>query len=242
MDLLHAFVQYAPDDIYDTLSHLDIHNVASAHSTLHEAVDARILQRRIHETNRIKKLDAYPSHTDTIKARMQVDEARLAMLDEPELLSDLDSARSDFRDVVKTFTTMFSRRKPTVDVFAELEDTFSRAGVWYTIFPPIYCSLIQMDIVVMGVCVTYTFTPGKHPQVDIRKTIFDREIDMHETWRGSLALAARILEIIDIPHTIKHIDSFPESADLRRCLLHNRLPEYDGSNDAKLNADFYSST
>jgi hypothetical protein len=61
---------------------------------------------------------------------------------------------------------------------------------------------------------------------------------MHDTWNDSLALAARIIELIGIPHAVHYIANFPESIDLRRCLIHGKLPPYDGSNDERLNADF----
>jgi hypothetical protein len=239
MELLEAFIEFAPEDIYKSLSHLDAHRLASSHATLGNAVDARTKQQRIHEANRLKKLDTFPSAIDQEKARLQVDEARLAVLEEPEMMADLEAAKRDFCQVVKFYTETFARRTPTFEIFRELEDEFTKSGTWYTVFPPIYCPLIQMDVRVMGICVTWSFSPGSIPMVDIRKTNIDRACEMHDTWNESLALAARIVEIIGIPYDISYIADFPESVDLRRCLIHGKLPPYDGSNDDRLNADFF---
>lgn len=238
MNLLEAFIKYAPDDIYNGLKHLDKHHIASTHTILADAIDERINQQIIHEANRLKKLEGFPSRGDLYKARLQVDEARLALMEEPEVMKDLEAAKQDFCEVVKLYTQTFSRRKPSFDIFKELENEFSKVGTWYRIFPPIYCPLIQLDVRAMGICVTWSFSPGSLPSVDIRKTTLDQEMGMHRTWNESLALAARILEIVGIPHDVKYIANFPESMDLRRCLLHGMLPPYDGSNDDKLNAEY----
>lgn len=238
MNLLEAFIELAPEDIYKSLTHVDTHHLASSHANLGNAVDSRIKQDLIYKTNHIKKLNRFPSIDDQCNARLQVDEARLALLEEPEIIKDLEEARVDFCHAVKTYTTMFSRRHPTYEIFRELEDEFSKAGTWYTVFPPIYCPLIQMDIRIMGICVSYSFSPGNIPEIDIRKTNLHPECDMHDTWNESLALAARIIELVNIPHVIKYIAEFPESMCLRRCLIHTVLPPYDGSNDEYLNSTY----
>lgn len=238
MNLLEAFIELAPEDIYKSLTHVDTHNLASSHANLGNAIDSRIKQDLIYKTNHIKKLNRFPSIDDQNRARLQVDEARLALLEEPEIIKDLEDARADFRHVVKTYTTIFSRRHPTYEIFRELEDEFSKSGTWYTIFPPIYCPIMQLDVQLMSIRITYSFSPENIPEVDIRKTNLYPECDMHDTWNESLALAARIIEIIDIPHVIKYIAEFPESVDLRRCLIHRVLPPYDGSNDEYLNSTY----
>lgn len=238
MNLLEAFIELAPEDIYKSLTHVDTHNLASSHAVLGDAVDSRIKQDIIYKTNHIKKLNRFPSIDERCKARLQVDEARLALLEEPEIMKDLEEARTDFCHVIKLYTNTFSRRQPTYEIFRELEDEFSKSGTWYTIFPPIYCPLIQLDVRLMSICVTWSFSPGSHPTIDIRKTSMHRDCDMHETWNKSLALAARIIEIVDIPYDISYITEFPESVDLRRCLIHKVLPSYDGSNDEHLNSTY----
>lgn len=240
MNLLEAFIELAPEDIYKSLSHLDRHHLASSHANLGNAVDSRIKQDLVYKTNHIKKLNRFPSIDDQNRARLQVDEARLALLEEPEIMKDLEEARADFCQVVKLYSETFSRRHPTYEIFRELEDEFSKAGTWYTIFPPIYCPLIQLYVRLMSICITWSFSPGSLPSVDIRKTSMHRDCDMHETWNDSLALAARIIEVIGIPHDISFIAEFPESLDLRRCLIHTVLPPYDGSNDEYLNSTSYT--
>jgi len=119
MNLLEAFIRYAPETAYNSLAHLDKHNLAKVHATLGEAVDVRMREQRIFDRRALEKIKAIPSKDDQTEAREQIDEAWLALLDEQDILDDIRRARDMFRAKARVMIELFTRREPTMDVINE---------------------------------------------------------------------------------------------------------------------------
>lgn len=202
MDLLKAFLEYVPDDIYKSFTYLDLHNFASTHRDLETALDEKNNQRR--QLARIiaeEQRTMIPTETQRADARRRVDHARSALMDEPEVLEDLVHAVSDFKECIRTYLTMFHKRRPSYNLIEELKPTFTKTGTWYTVSLSKY-SWVDLDIRFMGLVVTYKYTRGKI-RAHIRDSYYDSNPSpMDISWKESLSLAVALLEHIDIPYVL----------------------------------------
>ena len=225
MDLLKTFLECVPDDIFESFTYLDLHNLASTHRDLETALDEKLTQRRqlariIAEEQRTK----IPTETQRADARRLVDHARSALLDEPEVLEDLAHAVADFKERIRTYLTMFHKRRPSYRLIEELEPTFTKSGTWYT------ASLsssrwIELDIRFMGLVVKYTYIRGKITAT-IRESYFDFDTNptpMDSSWKKSLALGVALLEHMGIPYVLDTDMLLYDCPSVYDCLKHRCL-------------------
>jgi len=224
MNLLEAFIRYAPETAYNSLAHLDKHNLAKVHATLGEAVDVRMREQRIFDRRALEKIKAIPSKDDQTEAREQIDEAWLALLDEQDILDDIRRARDMFRAKARVMIELFTRREPTMDVINELEWTYD--GRWCKVHHLVGLSL---TIYIMRLRISWCFIPGHDVRVRIRAIDWGTRCELDPSWTKSLALATSIIEYIDLPCSIAEddLDEFPDTPELRRCLIHNMVPARD---------------
>ena len=214
-DCLVAFVAYASDAIYDQLTCLDIHNLASTHAVVAQAVDAKETQKR----------GQCATEADRARARAMVEDARLALMECAHVLTDLEHARNAFCDVVRRYLQIFSRRRPHEKLMLELDDTFTRRGVWYIVHPcdsrSIVCAFTLMETQVR-----YTFCPGRPLHVSIVRVDYGLgpPLFMDFAWTGKLELGMAIVDTMGLPYTFDRYclrdDRFDDSPILKRVLKH----------------------
>jgi hypothetical protein len=228
MELLETFIRLAPEDIYqDELTHLDRHNLKSTHETLEHAVSRRYREKVSYDHAEHIKTTLTTVSDDGIRhARKQVDDAVLALRDEPYILEDLASAREQFKKLVRKLLKLYERVIPSSAVIEELKDEFSTSGRFYeTSFLPESRVLI-LTVSLMDIHVSCRFRPGEcGPVTASIETGWSANTNMHESWRGSLAIGIGILNIMAIPYVTDSVytGTFAEAPELRWCFLHEKL-------------------
>ena len=227
MDLLKAFIEYVPDEIYEEFTCLDIHNLASTHGDLGDAIAEKSRQRyRRQRLISEQQHNATPTQTERATARTCVDHARAALLDETDVLEDFAKAVMDFKERIRTYTTMFNKQGPSHELIEELKTTFTKHGQWYQVGLSKY-AWITLNIELMDVLVTYEYTKGK-----IKAKITDAYISfnrkpMCSSWKKSLALGVAILESVEIPYVFDTASLLYDCPSVYKCLRHKCLPEYN---------------
>ena len=227
MDLLKAFIEYVPDDVYKELTCLDLHNLASTHGQLQGVISEKSRQRsRRERLISEQQHDATPTQTERADARGCVDAARLALLDEPDVLEDFAQAVVDFKERIRTYTTMFQKQGPSPGLIEELKPTFTKHGRWYEVGLSKY-AWIKLDIELMDVLVSYEYTCGR-----IKATITDAYISFNRkpmdfSWRKSLSLGVAILELVGIPYVFDTASLLYDCPSVYNCLRHKCLPEFN---------------
>lgn len=233
MELLKAFIEYVPDDIYESFTCLDLYNLASTHGELQEVLDEKTKQRyKLACCLATQKHNTVPTETQRATARKLVDAARSALLDEPDILEDLQHAVMDYKERIQTYLTMFPKRRPSGQLIDELEPTFTKTGVWYTVsLSTSSYAWIELHIRFMGLVVNYTYIRGS--MATIREPYFEdmKPRPMDSSWKKSLALGVALLELVEIPYVLDNTDMLwyhDSEASVYNCLKHNCLPVFEG--------------
>lgn len=228
MDLLQAFIKYAPDDVYNGLSSLDRYNLECTHEDLEDAIAAKSRQQRnLEYALRAAKQKIEPTEAQKKHARERVDEARTALKNRLECVRDLEEGKNAFREAVRKYVDMFHRIPPSRKLLDELQDTFLTRGNWYKV--RMFYQTLELEFRMMDVEVTYEFVPGRVPIVTINTAVIDiygRFLD--ESWSRSPALAIAIIELVGLPYTLDLVyrDKFHKDPDVITCLKHDCLPEH----------------
>lgn len=232
-ELLCTFVELASDQVFSTLSPYDVHNLACTHASLAAAIDAR-------------PLETVPRAIDVTHARMAVDEARLALRDEPDIMHMLHTCCAEFKRIVKRFVLLNARRLLTRDIIEEIRPELCYQGTWCGIEP--YVGGITLFVELMRVRVAIGASIGSPPFAMLSVTGHTTEpCELHPTWNRSLALAYALMELTDLPVPVKNVRLLysswltdqplgPTETILRNVIEHARMTEYTGIHDEALNA------
>ena len=221
MDLLETFIRLAPKDVYDTLTHLDRHNVASTHGTLRDAIFKRTREKIAWYISEKKKFTV--SEQDIIRSKEYVHEATEALLHEFYTLEDLTVGRRRFKEVARKFVTLCRRIRPSTEVLEEIKDEYvvERRHCRAYVLPE--SKILVFNVFLMGLDMSWRFECGKPMTLRLRIDEFGISGGQMDTsWKEDLSLGIAIVKFVNLPYVLNEysVDTFPEDSILRWCFVH----------------------
>lgn len=224
--LLEVFLDLASDQVLDSLSPLDVHHLASCHAS----VDALIEKRR-------QQAQQCVTNHNAIRARYLVDQARLAVQDEPEVLRILQLAKTQFAATFRKFAELAKRKKLSQAVVDQVAPEFECKTDWYSIkLLPSNAVLLRLTMMGLEVALHATKECGVHAMIFDNGKRHDTE--MHPSWVGATSLGVALIELIGIPVNNIHASTTSEKC-LVEVLATDDLPIYDGRNDEAINRQHF---
>jgi hypothetical protein len=224
MDLLEAFVRFAPEDVYENLTHLDRHNVASAHGTLRNAVFKRTREKIAYYESARTKFTV--SKEDIVRSRQYVNEATEALLHEFYMLEDLTSGRLQFKEMARKFVTLCQRIRPSTDVLEEIKEDYEMERRYCRAYVLEESKVFVFNVFLMGLDISWRFECGNPMTLRLRIDEFGRAGGgMDISWNKDLSLGIAIIKFINLPYILNEysVDTFSEDSILRWCFVHGKL-------------------
>lgn len=225
-ELLLTFIDLASDDVFGSLSAYDVHNLACCHASVAAAVDAR------------PEIQTTPDDIDTFDARYAVDEARLAIKDEDDIMSMLELARTHFARIVRRFVTLNARRPVTRAVIEELQGELCHQDTWFVVEP--YSNGVTLFIEMMHVRVAIGASLGAPLFAMLSVTASTTDpCGLHHSWERSLALAYALMELTELPVVPQNVRLLTYTDDLdddiertmRNVIEHRCMSPHTGEHD-----------
>jgi hypothetical protein len=222
MDLLDAFIRLAPEDVYDTLTHLDRHNAASAHGILRDAIFKRTREKIAWYTSEKKKFTV--SEEDIVRSRQYVNEATEALLQEFYTLEDLAVGRRRFKELARKFVTLCARVRPSTEVLEEIKEEYVVERRYCRAFVLPESKVFVFNVFLMGLDISWRFECGKPMTLRLQTSEY-RSGNMDDSWNKDLSLGIAIIKFVNLPYVLNEysVDTFPEDSVLRWCFVHGKL-------------------
>jgi hypothetical protein len=224
MDLLEAFIRLAPEDVYETLTHLDRHNVASAHGTLRNAVFKRTREKIAWYTSEKHEKQKFTvSEEDIVRSKQYVHEATAALLHETYTLEDLTVGRRRFKEVARKFVTLCARIRPSTEVLEEIKEEYVVVRRHCRAYVLPESKVLVFNVFLMGLDISWRFECGKSMTLRLRIDEYGRSGGhMDTSWNEDLSLGIAIINFVNLPYVLNEysVDAFPEDSILRWCFVH----------------------